>query len=196
MKKIFLLSTLIFLSVQCKAQSNIVALTNCDKQYDHSTGDYYLKDTADKMNKYSGVWKWTSGNREFILTLIKQVKHHYNQYGNNNYYKDRLIGYYQYKENGLLIADTSSDDLSKDYESRVIFNLGCNSHISAISFEDYKKYKNFDVTLENISPTQIKMKMFETEHIITVNKHTGVRNPPNDPQGGSTFPMEMVLTKQ
>ncbi|UOU99793.1 hypothetical protein MUU74_07495 [Chryseobacterium daecheongense] len=196
MKKIFLLSAIIFLFVQCKAQSNIVALTNCNKEYDHSTGDYYLKDTTNEMDKYEGVWKWTNGNKEFTLTLIKQVKHHFNQYGNDNYFEDRLVGYYQYKENGLLIADTSSDDLSKDYGVKVQFTLDCHSQISSIAFRDYKKYKKFEVILESLSPTQIKMNMYETEHVIMINKKTGTKIPPNDPQGGSTFPMEMILTKQ
>ncbi len=196
MKKIFLLSVTILVFVQCKAQNNIIALTNCNKVFDRSTGDYYLKDTTNEMDKYAGTWKWSSGNREFTLTLIKQIKHHFNQYGNNNYYEDRLIGYYQYKENSILIADTSSDDLSKDYDSRVIFDLRCNSHISSISFEDHKKYKKFDVVLKSLSSTQIKMNMYGTEHVIMINKNTGVRTPSNDPQGGSTFPMEMILTKQ
>ncbi|MEC3875530.1 MULTISPECIES: DUF6705 family protein [unclassified Chryseobacterium] len=196
MKKIFLLSTIIFLSVQCKAQNHIINSTDCDSNFDRSSGDYYEKDINNIMNKYTGTWKWTSGNREFILTLIKQVKHHFNQYGNDNYYQDRLVGYYQYKENGIIIADTSSDDLSKDYGVKVQFTLDCYSQISSIRFEDYKKYKSFEVILESLTPTQIKMNMYEREHVITINKHTGVRNPPNDPQGGSTFPMEMILTKQ
>jgi len=196
MKNIFLLSTIIFLSVQCKAQNNIVALTDCNKQYDHSTGNYYLKDTTNEMNKYEGVWKWISGNREFILTLIKQIKHHNHETGNDNYYKDRLVGYYLYKENGLILADTSSDNLSKDYGIKVQFTLDCHSQISSIAFEDYKKYKDFDVILESLSPTQLKMKMFEREHIITIYKETGLQVPAEMPQGGSTFPMEMIFTKQ
>ncbi|MBB4805953.1 hypothetical protein HNP38_001225 [Chryseobacterium defluvii] len=196
MKKIFLLATIIFLFVQCKAQNHIVNLTDCDSYFDRSSGDYYNKDLNNVLDKYAGTWKWTNGNREFTLTLTKQVKHHFNQYGNDDYYEDRLVGYYKYKENGLIIADTSSDDLSKDYGLNVHFILNCHSQISAIRFQDYKKYKNFDVILESLSPTQVKMNMYETEHVITINKNTGVRNPPNDPQGGSTFPMEMILTKQ
>ncbi|MGO4707587.1 DUF6705 family protein [Chryseobacterium sp. 2TAF14] len=195
MKNIFLLSILIFFSVQCKAQNNIIALTNCNKKYDHSTGDYYLKDTTNEMNKYEGVWKWSSGNREFILTLIKQVKHHYRETGNDNYYEDRLVGYYTYKENGTIIADTSSDtNLSTDYGMKVMFILNCHFQIASIAFNDYKKYKEFEVLLENISPTQIKMNMFEREHVITIRN--GIQIPAEMPQGGSTFPMEMILTKQ
>jgi len=197
MKKIFLLSTLIFLSVQCKAQNHIVNLTDCDSYFNESSGDYYNKDLNNILDNYVGTWKWINGNKEFTLILIKQVKHHYHETGNDDYYEDRLVGYYIYKENGVVIADTSSDNnLSTDYKMKVMFILNCHSQVSSIAFEDYKKYKSFEVLLESLSPNQIKMKMFEREHVITVNKHTGERNPPNDPQGGSTFPMEMVLTKQ
>ncbi|UOU99792.1 hypothetical protein MUU74_07490 [Chryseobacterium daecheongense] len=197
MKKIFLLSTIIFLSVQCKAQSHIVNSIDCDSNFDHSSGDYYRKDMNNIMDNYVGTWKWTSGNKEFILTLIKQVKHHYHETGNDNYYEDRLVGYYQYKENGVIIADTSSDNnLSTDYGMKVMFILDCHSQIASIAFKDYKKYKSFEVVLESLSPTQIKMNMYEREHNIIINKKTGERNPPVDPQGGSTFPMEMILTKQ
>ncbi len=197
MKKIFLLSAIILVFVQCKAQSHIVNSTDCDSYFDRSSGDYYEKDLNGLLDKYIGTWKWISGNKEFTLTLIKQVKHHYHETGNDNYYKDRIVGYYTYKENGILIADTSSDNnLSTDYGMKVMFILDCYSQLSSIAFNDYKKYKNFEVILESLSSTQIKMNMYEREHVIMINKNTGVRTPSNDPQGGSTFPMEMILTKQ
>ncbi|MGO4709577.1 DUF6705 family protein [Chryseobacterium sp. 2TAF14] len=195
MKKIFLLSILILLSVQCTAQSHIINSTDCDSYFSESSGDYYRKDMNNIMDKYAGTWKWTNGSREFTLTLIKQIKHHYHETGNDNYYKDRIVGYYVYKENGIIIADTSSDNnLSTDYGMKVMFILNCHSQIASIAFEDYKKYKDFDVILESLSPTQLKMKMFEREHIITIRD--GVQIPAEMPQGGSTFPMEMILTKQ
>ncbi len=191
MKKIQF-TVLIVLSVTLHAQNIIVPLLECDKVYDHTNPNYYLKDTTNEMNKYEGTWKWIDGNREFRLTLIKQ-KHHFNQTGNDNYYEDRLAGYYKYWENGVLIADTSSDNLSKDYGIKVQFGMICSGQVSSIGFEDYKKFKNFDVYLNILSPTQIKMKMYGTEHIAIIKN--GVRIPAIGPQDGSTFPMEMILNK-
>jgi hypothetical protein len=145
------------------------------------------------MDKYVGTWKWTEGDREFALTLLKE-KHHFNEFGNSNYYEDRLVGYYKYWENGILIADTSFDDLTQDYGLKVHFSLNCNNKITSIAFKDYKKHKNFSVHLQSLSPTQIRMKMKGEEHIIMLRD--GVQYPPNEPLPGSTFPMEMVLTKQ
>lgn len=144
------------------------------------------------MNQYEGTWKWNQGNKEFTLTLIKQ-KHHYNQYGGNNYYRDRLVGYYKYKENGVVVADTSSDDLNKDFDPKVIFNLNCHSRIVSLSFEDYKKNKEYDVYLEKLSPTQIKFEGQE-EGDVLVSRSTPGTYAPIYP--GNTFPLNMVLTKQ
>jgi len=180
------------LSLQCTAQTQIINLTDCDSYINESSGDYYRKDVNNILNQYEGIWKWTQGNREFILTLIKQ-KHHYTQYANDNYYEDRLVGHYQYKENGILIADTSSDNLNKDYSPKVIFNLTCHSNITSLSFNDYKKNKEYDVFLEKISPTQIKFTGKEEGDVLVSRSAPGTYAPIYP---GNTFPLKMVLTKQ
>ncbi|MFN4365266.1 DUF6705 family protein [Chryseobacterium hispalense] len=191
MKTIILSLFISLLSLNCTAQTQIVALNDCNKQYDYKSGDAYLKDTTNEIDKYTGTWKWTSGNREFTLTLIKQIKYHYNQGGGDNYYRDRLMGYYQYRENGVLIADTSSDDLSQDYGAKVHFGLNCHSQMVSISFNDYLKKKNYEVELKKLSPTQMEFKGRMHEGSIFVPRNGTVTIP-----GGHTFPLEMVLTKQ
>ncbi len=191
MKKIFFL--LILFSLQCTAQSNIVPLTECNKIYNHADGSAYFKDTNNEMDKYVGTWKWAQGNKEFILTLIKQIKHHYHQTGNDNYYEDRLIGYYQVKENGNIIADTAADNLSNDFGAKVMFTLICDNIIQSISFNDYLKGGvKFDAILEKLSPTQMKFKAK-----LSADAYTE----PNPGEivyygTGSTFPLDVVLTKQ
>lgn len=184
-----ILSLIILLSIQCTAQSNIVPLTECNKQFNRSDGTAYLKDTNNEIDQYAGVWKWTGGNKEFTLTLIKQVKHHFNQSGNNNHYEDRLVGYYKVKENGVTIADTSTDDLSKDFGVKVQFRLNCHNRITSLRFNDYLKDKSYDVYLEKISPTQLKFhgkrEEFSFPNTGTVTVY-----------GGNTFPLEMTLIKQ
>jgi len=187
---LFILS--LTLSLQCKAQNQIVPLNNCDKQYDHASGNVYLKDTENKMDNYVGIWKWAHGNKEFIITLIKQ-KHHYNQTGNDNYFSDRLVGYYQYKENGVLIADTSTDNLNRDFGIKVHFILDCYSQISSLSFRDYKKNKNYDMFLEKLSPAQIRLTGKEEGDVLVSRSAPGTYAPI---YGGNTFPLKMVLTKQ
>lgn len=56
-----------------------------------------------------------------------------------NYYKDRLVGYYIYKENGVVIADTSGDDLQSDFRISVYFGISCSSKVNTGVFTDVKK---------------------------------------------------------
>lgn len=122
MNKIFLL-IIALLTINCKSQSTIVNLTETDQyDLDTSNGNVYMKDVNNLMSPYIGTWKWTQGNKEMILTLIKQTKYHYSE-GVFNYYEDRIVGYYIYKENGVIIADTSGDNLNSDYDAKVHFVL-------------------------------------------------------------------------
>ncbi|MFC7348991.1 DUF6705 family protein [Chryseobacterium zhengzhouense] len=187
---LFILTFIVFL--QCKSQTQVVNLTDCDTYFNYSSGEYYHKDKNNILNSYEGVWKWTQGNKEFILTLIKQ-KHHFNQYGNDNYYEDRLVGYYQYKENGVVIADTSYDDLNQDYEIKVHLILDCYSQVVSIRFDDYKKNKEYSIILEKLSATQIKFTGKEKGDVLVSRSGPGNYAPI---YGGNTFPLNMVLTKQ
>jgi hypothetical protein len=155
MNKIALIIILIF-SISCKSQTNIIEIQNrCDVDYSDTDNNTYLKDISNIIIPYVGVWKWSSGNREMTLTLIKQTKYHY-QSGITNYYEDRLVGYYVYKENGLTIIDTSGDDLTEGYGLKVNFDIDCGGSVVDSSFKDVKKDKDFIVGLEKISPTQMK----------------------------------------
>jgi len=189
MNKIALIFILIF-SISCKSQTNIIEIQNrCDVEFSDTNGNTYLKDISNITTPFVGVWKWTSGNREMTLTLMKQTKYHY-QSGITNYYEDRLVGYYVYKENGVTIVDTSGDNLMDAYGLKVNFGIDCGGDIVASFFKDVKKNKSFIVSLEKISSTQMKFsgKVGEGTYIIG--------RTPTAVYLGSTFPLEMVFTKQ
>lgn len=189
MKYILIIFVFVF-SIQCSAQTQIVNASDCDSYFNENSGNYYRKDVNNIMNQYEGTWKWTNGNKEFLLNLSKQ-KHYYHQYGNDNYYEDRLVGYYQVKENGVIIADTSSDDVSKDFSPKVKFISDCYSQIVSNGFYDYKKKKDYKVILKKLSPTQMKFEGKMHEGSITVPQNGTVMIP-----AGHSFPLEMILTKQ
>ncbi|WP_439480235.1 DUF6705 family protein [Chryseobacterium aquaticum] len=190
MNKLALIIILIF-SIQCKSQSNIIdSKDRCNHApINRNNGNLYTKDISNIYAPFIGVWKWTSGNREMVLTLIKQTKYHLIS-GNFNYYEDRLVGYYVYKENGVTIIDTSGDDLSEGYGLKVNFDISCSGRVSTASFKDVKKEKYFIVGLEKLSPTQMKFtgKVGEGTYLIG--------RTPTTVYLGSTFPLEMVFTKQ
>jgi hypothetical protein len=189
---ITLIVTSLFFIMNCKAQSNIVNITNCESYSNllKRDGQLYIKDINNLYNNYIGTWKWTSGSKEFTITLIKQTMFHYN-FGNDDYYKDRIVGYYIYKENGVEIINTTNDDLN-DYLPKVKFSINCYSELDGNIF-DVAKNKTFWPWFEIISPTQIRFKAKPEEHLI--RKKEGYPAPA-PVYRGNTFPLEMVLTKE
>ncbi|QQV03225.1 MULTISPECIES: DUF6705 family protein [Chryseobacterium] len=192
MNKLILIIITIF-SISCKSQTNIVDKVNVCNSHPFNTtdGSLYKKDISNLYGPFLGTWKWTSGNREMTLVLLKQTKHHYNMSGNDNFYADRMIGYYIYKENGNVIIDTSNEDLTKDYGLTVNFNILCDGNISTAFFEDPPKKKTYNVLLKKISTTQMKFTASMDENSIILPKNGTVIIP-----GGTSFPPEMIFTKQ
>lgn len=180
------------MSLSCKSQTNIINFVDrCNyNSINTSDGSTYLKDVNNIYTPYVGTWKWSSGNKEMTLVLIKQTKHHYNE-RTFNYFEDRLVGYYIYKENGVVIADTSGDNLQKDFGIAVSFDISCDSTVDTGFFVDRKKEKVISVVLEILSPTQMKFKG-------KIDQHSSYVSPtkPRTLYTGSTFPLDMVFTKQ
>lgn len=188
-----LLIILLSISYSCKAQNNII---NIVEKCNHApltttNGSLYLKDINNLYTPYIGTWKWTETNREFTLTLIKQTKYHYNQ-GIDNYYEDRIVGYYSYKENGIVLINTSNDNLNNESFMGVLFSLDCYSSLGG-DIRDTLKNKFYASSLEILSATQIRFRGKDDTEIRTQKEGL----PPLEPQYvGTSFPLEMVLTKQ
>ncbi len=192
MNRIVLLIITVF-TLSCKGQTNIINLVErCNyTDYNDSDGSTYLKDISNIYPQYVGTWKWSSGNKEMTLVLMKQTKFHYTQH-TYNYYKDRLVGYYIYKENGVVIADTSGDDLQSDFGLNVSFSTECDTQlVGTAMFIDVKKEKMITVMLEKLSPTQMKFRG-------KIDQHSSYVSPtkPRTLYTGSTFPLDMIFTKQ
>lgn len=192
MNKIFFLLLFINMFLSCKSQTSVINFVDrCNyNSINTSDGSTYLKDVNNIYTPYVGTWKWSSGNKEMTLVLIKQTKHHMNE-SPFNYYKDRLVGYYIYKENGIIIADTSGDNLQSDFEIAFSFGITCESTVNTAMFMDRKKEKMITVELAILSPTQMK---FTGE----IDQHSSYVSPtkPRALYTGSTFPLDMVFTKQ
>ena len=64
---------------------------------------YYYKDTDNTFNQFVGTWSYTNGNTSLTIRLKKLTK-----YNSGSYFKDRLIGEYQYVKNGVELINTLS----------------------------------------------------------------------------------------
>ncbi|SDM33863.1 DUF6705 family protein [Chryseobacterium taihuense] len=191
MNRIFLVMILL-ITISCKSQTNIIDIVNrcANPHYNTKNGSVYLKDISNIYTPYIGTWKWAEGNKEMVLTLLKQTKYHVNTYVNNNYYEDRLVGYYTYKENGVTLIDTSGENLLQDYIN-VNFSILCDSTISSFLFKDVYRGTSYEVTLEKLSSTQLKF-----TGKIGENTYDHSRTGTIYYQSGTTFPLDMVFTKQ
>lgn len=193
MKKTIFLTLLALATISCKAQNTIIDLVDrCNHDSNYRNGSTYLKDTHNLYLPFVGTWKWTEGNRELTLTLIKQTKYHYTR-GNYNYYDDRIVGFYNYKENGVVLASTINDNLNNEYGIKVQLNLDCGSNLYVVNFEDVLKNKDYEGWVELIADNRIKFHLKEDTHM-QIQREGYPALPPR--YVGNTFPLDIVLIKQ
>ena len=108
----------------------------------------YFKDVNGIFTNYLGVWSWTDGNKEIVLNLYKDENVPIT-YGNINFSRDQIYGYYIYKENGIELINTKSvlQELINERQDEARGGIGMipindgfdSSNIVAVSFADYSR---------------------------------------------------------
>ncbi len=94
------------MSLNCRAQNTILDISEKDG-LNSITGVYY-KDTHNLLDPFVGTYLYTNGNTSLKIVLQKKKSF------NTRYYKDMLIGEYQYIENGVEKINTLNE-LNIDY---------------------------------------------------------------------------------
>lgn len=90
------------MTISCKAQSPIIDIE--DYTFRTSQENAYYKDINNYFNDFEGTWLYTNGTTSFKIVLIKRVQKY-----TGKFYKDAIIGEYQYIENGLEKINTLSN---------------------------------------------------------------------------------------
>jgi hypothetical protein len=68
----------------------------------------YLKDLDNVRNNFVGTWQYSSGNKEFVLHIYKDdMRSQGSWFGQGEFWADELMGNYIYKENGLIIINST-----------------------------------------------------------------------------------------
>ncbi|WP_329804647.1 DUF6705 family protein [Flavobacterium facile] len=96
--KIVKIIIIALLSIQCKAQTPIIDISQ--SRFGQPDG-YYMKDINNLLNPFEGTYIYSNGTTSFKMILIKKV-----QQFNGRYYEDLIIGEYQYIENGIEKVNT------------------------------------------------------------------------------------------
>ena len=112
-----------------------------------------------ELDKFTGHWKWTSGNNSFEMVLKKEKI--FSIIGNDHQAcEDIIIGFHEYIKNGVLIESSlqhQDTNFSQDFESMTFFGvfgqilLGGMSNISNLN-------NNIRMELEYIDSTHLKIK--------------------------------------
>ncbi|CAM3593814.1 hypothetical protein FSS13T_16280 [Flavobacterium saliperosum S13] len=101
MRKI-ILSLLIFTSISCKSQTifPIYQIGSGDKK-----NNFYYKDTENFQDQYVGSWLFNDGTTYLKVKFIKKLRFLETRPG-VTFYRDYLIGEYEYKVNGVTVVNT------------------------------------------------------------------------------------------
>jgi hypothetical protein len=86
-----------------RAQSPVLPLFD-SLEYGETPNAYY-KDTYNDFNNFVGTWMYTNGGTSFKIVLQKKTQTYSSV---NNFYRDMLVGEYQYIENGIEKVNTLS----------------------------------------------------------------------------------------
>lgn len=101
---------LILFSVSCKSQQYTINMSGDNIAYPHgylSSGQYYIKDINNNLDKFVGTWEYANGSEKFQIILTKRIKHHYfSSLAKLNYYEDGLLVQYKKYNNNLLVFES------------------------------------------------------------------------------------------
>lgn len=165
------------------------SLTNYAADVLHSGN--YIQDTTGVLNKFVGTWKYTNGNDEFTLKIIK--KEHDNFFDTDDYYKDRLYAGYKYIKNGSIVADRLNFTFNNIHDPNFPIMQGSklfNNYNSITMFgRDIIVNKPVYIELKVINPTTMEWKMTPRENI-------NFNGTSPTPGAGWGVPTTVTLTKQ
>lgn len=140
-------------------------LTNYSTDVLHSGN--YIQDTTGVLNKFVGTWKYTNGNDEFTVKIIK--KENDNFFGLNDYYEDVLYGGYKYVKNGNVIIDRINFTFNGYTDPNCPLMQGSNffGNYDTITLfgSDFVVHKPVYIDLKIINPTIMEWNMTPRENI-------------------------------
>jgi hypothetical protein len=118
--KNFILIIVFLVAFHSKAQTPVVSLFDTE-EYGDLAGAYY-KDTYNDFNNFTGTWEYVNGPAVLKIVLQKKLQT-YSTSG--NFYRDMVVGGYQYIENGIEKVNTLnqlSDNSLEVYEYSIVGN--------------------------------------------------------------------------
>lgn len=115
MKKIRLLSLILFIFLSCKSQTTLPLYLSSD----YVAGNYY-QDIDFDLNKFEGTWLVTNDLMTFKI-ILKKREHVFSTYDNS--FSDMIVGEYQYIVDGVEQTNTLAniDNYTTPYGNNSIY---------------------------------------------------------------------------
>lgn len=205
MKNYILIIFTICFTLSCKSQT----IVNLDGSLG---GNHYQKDLSNLRANFVGTWQYLNGNKEFILHVYKNNKVSQGDWWDQGeYWRDKIIGNYIYKENGIEVINTTqympslTNKTYSPFQGFTRDGVSTEEHLSTIN--DFgKPYLNYDcelsykrgeasmeiINLGSSGSLQATFKVLPIAHTVRISNPEC--NDTNDYTGFS-IPTEMTLTK-
>lgn len=143
------------------------------------------------MDKFTGHWKWLSGNDSFEMILKKEKI--FNIIKDDNSCLDKIIGFHQYVKNGIVIESSLQNQNSN-------FNQDLMSIYGSAVIPGDILWAGIDI-LSNGNNVKMEVEYIDANHIkiISLKNDPGVKlYLPGQviPSSEITLPQNIILTKQ
>lgn len=144
------------------------------------------------LDKFTGNWKWISGNDSFEIILKKEKI--FDILYDDNSCQDVIIGFHQYVKNGVVIESSLQNQTTNFYQKlKSIFGVGvtANGQILWAGVDILSNGNHVKMELEYIDNSHVKIK--------SLRNYEGSKAyfpGENIPSSEITFPQDIILTKQ
>jgi hypothetical protein len=197
MKKIFLfITTMILFSQNLKSQITIVdpyIEYDLALGYDMQAKDLrYYKDFNGNLNPFIGVWKNTTGNKTFKITLYKKEMDYM-----GGYYMDSVEGNYQ------MIENEGQANESVLFKSNISINNGNDYAVGIHIWGNYPALSGvaidntyYTASFPYINPLRLDFRLDPANNNKAYWKLKDRREFKIEGYNGTPLPMDIILTKQ
>lgn len=199
-------------TISCKAQTIIALDDTSDYDYNSTSKPILRKDINNIRDSFIGVWQGIEGTRELTVYLYKLDGVPVGLGGaKGEFFKDGIMGYYIYKENGVEILNCQDNLLNphvaNDQRYGPIFGFTNNGvEFTGMRFIDYgiqiqnpdgtygAKGANADIIITNSgsSTLQATFKVYQAREIVRI---VDTDNPIEPYNHNYSIPENLTLTK-
>jgi len=171
--------------ISCKSQSPIYTFRdgNLPSKIPENA---YIKDTNNILNKFTGIWKYESNGKSFVINLQKTME------SLSNYYVDELNGYYKYINGASTIVDTSNFPTNKSKITGRWFRDGNLNKVTLFFYDPERPIMSCEVDLTYSNVNGVEKLNWD----LRLTGYRASRDPNMNPATDFRVPTNVVLVKQ